>query len=311
MNIEIGQRFDAAFGRYRVLRIDGETIWMADLSSPSAAVMASKADVARGDFWPVVDVKPANNSGMSTPPELTPAAPGPARKARAKAPKPAADAEPAEGAAPAVKAPEGSIARAAYLAWQQTLRPRPTEAEACPFMAKMGRIRCGFAACIPACPRHEEHVAPAPAARNPDPPPLEAAELAAIWARVPRVVPDELPAPAAPAASPPTAADPLTRPPEPELARPLEPAADPPSAPAPAADAVADAHQIPRAKAYPPCLVCGQIRTIMLVLAPRPGKGADDYATLCSPCAQGGRPSEEEERESNRQRFIRFFGREP
>ena len=47
--------------------------------------------------------------------------------------------------------------------WQAAhcTHPRPTDAQACPYLVKLGRHYCGFAACPPACPRSGVDVGPA------------------------------------------------------------------------------------------------------------------------------------------------------
>ncbi len=306
--IEIGQRFDAAFGRYKVTRIDGDVIVMIDIANPTACVMPTRDKFGPGlNFWPVVPSTTDGAVALARPggDASEPAAPA-ALSTETGNDRPVAPAPPAKPArakpAPKPKPPPlTSIMGVAF-------RPRPRGAEICLFMLPLGEHYCGCAECPPACPRSPAFADDRVIRRNPDPPPLTELELAQIWARVGGCLPAAAAAPAAQAEPPTTASDPgASRP----AALPLEPAPEPPLAPAPPSDALAAPDEVarPNRTGYPPCLGCGQIRPIMLVLAPRPGHGANDHATLCSRCAQGYR-NEEEEREGNRHRFRRFFGRD-
>lgn len=306
VTIAVGDRYDAAFGRYKVHRIDGDTIVMIDVDRPTAMVMPTRDKLGPGlNFWPVV----ASPSGGAAAPA-----------------RPGGDAgEPAAPAAPSSAKPRAAPAPAPAKTFMTEIvgvkfHPRPTAEEACPFLARLGRYRCGFTACPPACPRSGVAVEVTAPLRNPDPPPLTALELDEIWSRVggssPRASasPSTTPALEGGLLSAPAAA---SSPPASEPAPPaLEPAADravdAPSAPPDAGGPAEPSIEPPRpsSSTYPPCLSCGQVRTIMLVLAPSDGKEGQGYATLCSRCAQGHRNDQKSEDEAARHRFRRFFGRE-
>lgn len=284
----IGQRYDASFGRYRVIRIDGDVVVMQDLADSTRCVTPTRDKIGPGLNFELVD--------ETKPP-------------------------PKAKTAPAKLKPATSIVGVPY-------HPHPTEAEVCPYLAKLGRHRCGFVACVPACPRAGgDAAAAAPVVeRRADPPPLTALELAAIWARVgverPAVPHENQPpdATSAPVGDAPPAADDPT--PEPVVASEPSPAsfrqdgisapavvptreeAPPPATPdedrpavhhvdvppdamsAPAGDAPPAAPDPTSSPAEPSdraCAVCGVVRVVMLALIDRRNR----IFFICSGCAQG------------------------